>query len=318
MSSSAVLTVIEDRVHRRRERWETHEVHTLPPPEWMNEATIVSRFTRCGLSTKRRFLKDSILISVNSTKETPSALARDYLVASYKRGPMWTAAQHEKIEEEKSAQPLYCKPTTFTDGYYIDARAAYWSVMVRCGWGLNYYPGRWLGITRPPLDFPFTKSKVARNSLVTVGCMNKMQMWSPDKGDWVQYRYGKHANTQLYTLIQDCLNGMASEAVAAGAVYVFGDGCIAPSYKSMRAVVQVMLDWGFVPVLKGKGAGFVNNLGSYRVGGMKTKILDTAKNEHDEIKKLDYHRWLAKRMDWATARAPWHEMSLTPKKEATK
>ncbi len=311
MSTSAVLTIIEDRVHQRRERWDTHEVDMLPPPQWMNETTIVSRYTRCGLSTKRRFLKDSILISVDHTKETPSALARDYLAARYERGPKWTSAQHEKIKEEMSEQPMYCRPTTFTEGYYVDARAAYWSVMLRCGWNLNYFPGRWLGITRPPLDFPFVESKVARNSLVSVGRANRMEMWSPEKGNWVQWRYGKHANTQLFTLIQDCFNGMAAEAVAAGAVYAFGDGYIAPYYKAMRDVVQVIQDWGFVPVIKGKGAGFVNNLGSYRVGGLRTKILDTQTNSHDRIKKLDYHRWLRKRMDWATAlAAPWHELSL--------
>jgi hypothetical protein len=177
-----VLDIIEDRAHKRRERWKTTEVAPLPPPQDLAEPTIVSRFALCGLETHRRYIWNDILVAVNGVFETPSSVARDYLITKYKHGPRWTGAQKEKIRQELGGHPLYVKPTQFEEGFYVDVRAAYWSIMVRCGWDVNYFPGRWLGFTDPPLDFPFSYDKRARNSLVSVARASEVTMWRPSTG----------------------------------------------------------------------------------------------------------------------------------------
>ena len=306
-----VLDRIEERVHNRREQWHTEETPVLPPPQWLDETCIVSRYSRIGLSTRRRYLLERILVSVNGTKDTPSAVARDYITIKYKRGPKWTSAQRDKIREELVDHPMYVKPCTFDEGYYVDIRATYWSVMVRCGWRVQYFPGRFLCKQTPPLDFPFAESKRARNCLVSVARSNQMQMWSPDKGDYKASRGNPRANSQLYCLITDSLHGIACEAVAAGAVYVFADGYIAPDYNTMLKVCEAVKSWGFIAAIKGEGRGYVNNLGSYVVGRLFTKSLSDTAVPYDNLKHLSYHKWLRERMLWTRLRAPWHDKFIT-------
>ena len=306
-----VLDRIEERVHIRRENWHTEETPVLPPFEWMDETCIVSKHTRIDLETKRRYLLDTVLISVNGTKETPGAVARDYLKCKYKHGPKWTASQREKIREELVDSPVYVAPCIFDEGYYIDIRACFWSVMVRCGWQVCYFPGEYLLIDTPPLDFPFAENKRARNCLVTVGRSSQLQLWTPDKGTFEQHKPNYLANTQLYCLIMDCLHGIANEVVAAGAVYVATDGYIAPNYKTMLKVCEIVKSWGFIPLIKGEGEGFVNNLGSYKVGRLYIKHPTNTVSNHGNLKQVRYHKWLRKRMGLSLVEAQWHDTFIT-------
>lgn len=304
-----VFDLMQDKVMRRRERWHTEETPFLPPPEWMNETTIVSRYSRTGLETKRRFLLDNILLRVNDdARETPSAVARDYLICKYKHSPKWTSAQHERVVAELVDQPLYCEPSQFEDGYYIDLAGAYWSVMVRCGWDVDYYPSKWLGVSFPPLDFPYSDNKRARSCLVSVARSTRFNMWSPKDGNYWFTRGNPRANTQLYVLIQDCLNGIACEAIEAGAVYVFGDGYIAPNRSIADKIIQVAQSWGFTPIIKGEGQGLVNALGSYNVGSYHTKGINMEPSTYHKVKQLDYHNWLRGEMGKARSAAdPFHD-----------
>lgn len=303
-----ILNCIEEKVHIRRDEWRTREVELLPPAEWMDEYCIISRYAAIGLETRRRFLWNPILVSVNGTKDTPSALARDYLKIKYERGPKWTRNQRLKVETELSKHPLYCRPATFERGFYIDIASAYWSVMVRCGWNVNYYPGRWLGITIPPLDFPFYKDKRARNSLVSVARSNKMTMYNPEtKRFFTQKRGNPRANSQLYCLITDTLNAIACEVISAGAVYVFTDGYIAPNLETKYRIMQIIRDWGFTPRIKGEGSGRVTALGSYIVGRYHSRELQKQNAPYKSVKKLWYHKWLRDRMAWARSLARWHD-----------
>jgi len=306
---SHVFDLMQDKVRRRREAWHTEETPILPPPEWMNETTIISRYSRTGLETRRRFLLDNILIRVTEdARETPSAIARDYLICKYKCSPKWTSSQRDRIYEELVNQPLYCNPSQYEDGYYIDLAGAYWSVMVRCGWDVNYYPSRWVSPTLPPLDFPYSDNKRARSCLVSVARALQISAWSPERGNFQFSGGNPRSNNQLYTLIQDCLNGIACEAIEAGAVYVFGDGYIAPSWSIAQKIMQITLDWGFTPRIKGEGRGFVNALGSYSIGSYHTKGVNIGDSFYHSVKKLDYHNWLRDRMGWARSRSePYHD-----------
>lgn len=306
MPTEGVMPFLEDRAHGRRDRWQTFETSKLPEPFELNEPTIVSRYTRCGMVTHTRHLLTSVLVSVNGCFETPSAVARDYLMLKYKYGPKWTTAQRERIEAEVTDHPLYCRPTKFKEGAYIDLRAAYWSVMLRAGWDVNYNPGEWLAVQDPPVDFPWYYDKRARNSLVSVARSTQMTVWRPDKGYTIETRPNKRPNSQLYCLIMDVLNAVAFEAVEAGAVYVFADGYISPDPRTTERIIKRVEEWGFGCRIKGIGRGEVYNVGSYRVGDLRTKHA-SAPGEHDSIKRPAYLSWLKDKLQWMTDIAPWHE-----------
>lgn len=303
-----VHDLMTDKAIRRYERWNTEVTEILPPPEWLNEPTIVSRYSRTGLTTKRRYLLEDILVRVNQDiRETPSAVARDYLFAKYKHSPKWTSSQRDRVLSEIVDHPLYCKPTTFDNGAYIDIASAYWSVMVRVGWDCNYYPAKWLGIATPPLDFPYSDNKRARNCLVSVARATKFNMWSPDKGSYFLARGNPRANSQLYCLIQDCLNGIACEVIEAGAVYVFTDGYIAPTPKVAHDIIEIIYSWGFFPRIHAEGDGFVNALGSYTVGNKRTRNIIHEPAPYESVKQLEYHNWLRSKMEWTRSVSPWHD-----------
>ena len=303
-----VYDLMVDKAHRRHKRWKTELTPWLPPAEWMNEATIMSRYSRTGLETKRRFLLDNILVRVtDEIRETPSAVARDYLYAKYKHSPKWTSEQRERLLSELVDHPLYCKPASFKHGAYVDIAGAYWSVMVRVGWNVDYYPARWLGLGTPPLDFPYSDNKRARNCLVSVARSTAFNVWSPNKGMVSMTKPNPRANTQLYVLIQDCLNGIACEAIKAGAVYVFTDGYIAPNEKIANDIIEIIYSWGFYPRIQGEGEGFVTALGSYSVGEKRTKHIAPEPAPYKSVKELDYHSWLRRKMAWSRSKSPWHD-----------
>jgi len=301
-----VLDYIEDRAHARRDRWHTTEVGVLPEPIDLNEATIVSRYARCGIETRRRFIRTDVLVSVNGCFDTPSSVARDYLMLKYRHGPKWTGRQRDVIRAELFGHPLYVKPTKFVEGFYLDAVAAYWSGLVRFGWDVNYYPGKWVGLSDPPLDFPWQYDKLARNSLVSIGMSTKVTMWRPENGYRMETRPNPRPNSQLYCLISDVLNGMACDAIDAGAVYAFTDGYIAPDEPTMHRVAARIREWGFECRIKGAGRGEVTNLGSYRVGTYRSRGSLEAPSEYQSVKHLSYHNWLKDEVQWATDRAVWH------------
>jgi hypothetical protein len=301
-----VLFYLEDRAHRRRDRWHTKEVAVLPEPFELGEPTIVSRYARCGIESRARFIRTDVLVSVNGCFETPSAVARDYLMLKYRYGPKWTSAQRDVVKAEITGTPLYVVPTKFEDGAYIDIKAAYWSVMVRCGWDVNYYPGHWLAFEDPPLDFPWDYDKRARNSLVSVGRATQITMWRPESGFKLETRPNPRPNSQLFCLIMDLLNAIACDAIAEGAVYVFTDGYIAPDMDTARRIIGRIHEWGFDCRIQGQGRGEVTNLGSYRVGHKHSKKISDA-GQHNSVKRLPYYSWLKDRMQFGTDQAPWHD-----------
>lgn len=300
------LSLCEDRAHRRRERWTTIETVDLPEPNELGEPTIVTRYSRCAMESRRRFIRSDVLVSVNGCFEPPSSVARDFLMIRYRHGPKWTADQRAAVLNEISTQPLFVKPCSFEEGFYIDLRAAYWSIMLRVGWDVNYWPGVWLSVQDPPADFPWQYDKRARNSLVSIGRSTTIPVWRPETGYRLEFRPNPRPNSQLFCLIMDVLNGIASEVVDAGAVYVFADGYIAPSWEVAQRIRRIIGEWGFRYRIKGQGRGWTSNLGSYRVGAYHSKgYLQAA--EHNSIKRLSYHSWLKSRMQWATTSAPWHD-----------
>lgn len=291
-----------DRVVQRHENYNVIYSEILPPIDHFDEPTIWTPTTRIGRVSKDRWLLDRGLQFVPdiNVKETASSLARDYLYCKYNGPPPALSGQIERIEAELKPynMPGYSKPGSFPHGYYIDIASAYWSILMLWGWDVDYWPSKWLYQRGPvPIDFPYQHNKVSRNCLVSLAQTSRLKLWSPGKGHHEIAIPNSRINWQIMCLIKDVLNGVASEAVNAGAVYVNTDGYIAPNKKVAKKIKQIILDWGLEYRVKYEGMGWVKNGQSYCVGSKITKVQGQEKHYHD-IKELNYHHWLRRRMAW--------------------
>lgn len=285
----------------RAERFRaTEDVPILPPPEaFPNETVIVGGYTRITMTSRVRYRLDEVLISIDHTKETPSALAKDYLKVIYKKGPVVTSQQGNEIDGRIEAHPLYATPCEFETGSYVDIVSCYWSVMSVVGWDVDYWPGRWISLGRPPFDFPWPTKGPARHCLVSCATSTSMLQWDNARGPHLVKSFNPLLNRSLYLLINDVLNAIAKQAIASGAVYVHTDGFICPDDASTDRVCQVIADWGLTPRIKARGRGFVLDSQSYRVGSMHSKHAGDHPRDEYMVKDVEYWPWLQARLSWA-------------------
>jgi hypothetical protein len=299
---SALLEKIVSRVHARREKWHTFEVKELPlPQDFGDERVIVGGYTRCGLSSRLRFVRADVLMSVDGCNEPPSALAKDYLYIEYGQGPLNKDEQRKTINATISPQPLYSNPCEFEHGVYIDIKSCYWTVLHIIGWSVDYYPGKWIGAGMKPQSFPWPEHKIARHCLVSVAASDELPMWSPEREMYTQHIFNKIGNKGLYCLINDVLNAIAGEAIKMGAVYVHTDGYIAPGEKVARRIEQMIADWGLHATRKAQGRGFVTNTQAYRVGPMVSHAVVLDPTETRTVRDVPYRGWLQQRFAKAAA-----------------
>jgi hypothetical protein len=255
---------------RRARSWKNIELRSLPDPYGLHEAAILGTYSYALLTSRVRLLIKSSLIELDEEhREPPPVIARDYLRAKYKRGPINKKNQIEAIEDGTKPVPIFAAPGKFTEGYYIDIKSAYWSIMKIVGWNPDYYPGKWIAPGEPPSDFPFPEHKIARNCLVSAGVPGKMLQYKPT-GQFYEVGGGSPLkNPGLFRLISDVLNSIAHTARREyGALYVNNDGFIAPSHKSAAQIVQLIKNWGLTPTIKAEGPGAVRSAGAYQVGKM--------------------------------------------------
>ena len=305
---SEILNKIIERARRRAENWSPSIVKKLPDPYTLQEVTIIGSFSYTMQSSRRRLLLERDLITLDQDhRETPPAIARDYLYSVFKRGPRVKKAQRETNTDGLRPAPNYALPCAFPEGYYIDIHAAYWEIMKIAGWNVDYWPGKWFTPGQVPEDFPFPENKIARNCLVSAGTVRPMLRYIPDKRpdpfDDKLSPGNPLANTGLIRLITDLLNAIAGQAVDLGAVYVNNDGYIVKSHKAAADVCQLIFDYGLTPQIKGEGPGEVKSSGAYKVGAMTSApyLARTESREVNAIQRPRYTRWLRDRFSfWAS------------------
>lgn len=305
-----ILHAMIDRATERATKWKGVKVKDLPDPLQLKERTILGSYSYTMQVHRIRLLRQSCLITLTEgLQETPSSIARDYLVLSYKRSPRITHDQAVSIgayddpEEEDMRKrqlkpfPLYAEPGKFEHGFYIDIKSTYWAIMQVAGWNVDYYPGEWIAGGRPPKDFPFPDHKQARSCLVSVARPGKMLCYEP-VGKFPEIKGGSPViNLSISKLISDVLNSIAEEAVKMGALYANTDGYVMPNEKSAAYCAQMIRDWGLDPRIKGEGRGSVRGVGSYKVGELVSEPfrMKSVIESHRGIYAPEYKKWLQTR-----------------------
>lgn len=292
---STILSLLTDRALERVSQWTPTFLAEAPDVLTLEETALLGSHSYCLPGSRRRLIWNTIVLE-GEVKETPSAIARDYLTLEYKRGPIGSKGQ-TSVTSLIPAVPNVALPAEYSHGVYIDIKSCYWSIMQVIGWNVDYFPGRWLSPGRPPENFPFLSHKVARNCLVSAGRLGVVSRYIPH-GQIDEIKIGNRlANTQLPRLISDVLNSIASQAVELGAIYCNNDGFIAPDLKIAKNIIQIIFDWGLTPTIKGEGAGSVKSSGAYRTGPYKSLPWEM-RQDKQAIKILfppPYRKWLQDR-----------------------
>lgn len=201
--------------------------------------------------------------------QTPSEVARDYLLAKYQYPRRASKRQVESIHLPRS-QAMYCVRGKLERAVYLDVRAAYFSIMQIVGCTPDYFPGRFLGAGDPPSDFPCPDHKIARNCLVSVGTSNTMQTWTGYGLD-LKKSWNSVYNMGLWALVQDVLHGVAADLIEkAGAIYFNVDGAIIPEV-ALNTGIDILRAWGLEGKVKHKGRAEVFGIGRYKVGRFRTR-----------------------------------------------
>lgn len=296
-----VIDVLRNRAMRRRERYCTHIVSTLPTREEINEKHIDGTLTKTTQESDRRYILAAPSIDLgDGIRESPTAIARDYLtIGKFKAGRMRGTAgdRIETLMHRSPAFPSFAEPTVSDDGYYIDIHHAFWTLMLIAGWSVRYDPGRTLTRGRPPDDFPFSEISLARNCLVSVSISRGFSAISPP--DWSRQQisgFNPLLNTALNVFIRDVLHALAYDTRRVGAVYAQTDGYIAPNFRVARDVAGVIDDYGLSYSVKARGPMRVVTTATYTVGPVATKTMALRTYAHSGgagIIEPDHRRWLA-------------------------
>lgn len=290
-----ILDGLIEKSQERADKFTPVYLQNQPDVMTLGEIALLGSHSYCLSSSKKRIIWNTVALS-DDTKETPSAVARDYLTIEYKQGPRISKGQ-STVTSLIPPMPNVAKPQSFEHGVYIDIKSCYWSIMGIIGWNVDYFPGRWLSPGRPPENFPFPNHKVARNCLISTGRLGVVSRYIPN-GKFDEIKIGNRlANTQLTRLISDVLNSIASQAVDAGAVYCNTDGFIAPDLKIAGKIIEIITDWGLVATVKGEGKGGVRSAGAYRTGSYKSMPYDVRKDSVpvSTLFPPPYRAWLQKR-----------------------
>jgi hypothetical protein len=299
------IEALEAHALERRERFQTVELEKLDHHCVYDEPWYPGTYSHTLPGSKVRYLSLPEALPVGDVVETPTAIARDYLRATYGHGPGLRGIARDRIPrwiKRQPAFPLLAKPCAFEDGSYLDIYHCFWSIMLTIGWNPAYVPGEYLFAGSAPSDFPFPEHAVARDALVSCSLHNEMiQLFPPRPRAEKQFRFNPILNETLSVLIRDVLHALAWQAYRAGAVYWHTDGCVAPDQEAAGRIKRLIEDWGLTWHEDGRGPGFVRGVGAYSVGGKTTTRIAQAEHSFRRLRHLDYADWLQKHFSFFAA-----------------
>ncbi len=292
-----------ERRNRYKQVIEVKSAFEWPRASDLTEPAILGTYSIATLKTKTRYMLAPGCLKIaryGTDIETATSLARDYLREMY-RQPRITHSQAELTKNQY--MPLYARPSYYNNGYYIDIKSAWWSILLLAGWDVDYWPGILLAPGRPPIDFPYPLHKLARSALVSVAQSTTIDITIPGQLTRTQKpAYNRLLNWPLYALIAHVLGAIAIQAINAGAIYVNSDGYIAPNEESAEKILNIINQWGLKSTVKHEGKGWVLGPGCYRVGSYRTKRNMPPSTIRNISINPDYVTWLKGRWSWIANR----------------
>lgn len=224
---------------------------------------------------KVRMLQRETAVRLGDTWASPADLAKEYLSIKYEG--------QKRRTDKKSYQKCFCPRhkgiplmarQSFGNLVYVDLKAAYWNILRTVGWDVDYMPGGAVGVRSENEDFPFDDHKLARNILVSIGLPKSNTIWT---GSELRTTRAKNPlyNGILWCFVQDVLNGVASDMLAVGALYVHTDGYIFRE-RDEKWAREVVGEWGLEAGTKYRGYGEVYGVSNYWIQGKATR----RKREH--------------------------------------
>lgn len=268
---SRMLANMADRQNERLKKVKTNVVSHWFPITELTKPAVIGTYSISGMVEKKKWIHRQYVRSIGSSHYcTPGDIARDYLILKYpKRNMRITTRQYQDIMQVNRTPPLFCQPVQLENAHYVDIRSAYWTITKLGGWDVDYSPGRFMCVRSDNSDFPYFFDKLARNTLVTAGLLSPLRVWTGSSVE-IKSKPGNLANRVLWAFVMDVLNGVAYDAVRAGAVYCFTDGYIVPDSK-LQSVLAAIESWGLPVSIKHSGKADVRMVASYRVGKHRTR-----------------------------------------------
>lgn len=268
----------------------TKVVDTFTPPEG-DDVVILGTYSRTWKNKKYREVLKKKTIDFLGWVDSPTAIARDYLVYCYERRP---AKKEQRDILKNKRMPLYVYPCVMRDCVYLDIKSAWWAITCGVGWNVEYNPSRWVGRGQEPDDFPIPENKVARSSCVTVGRGGPLAIWKAGKIVY-QRMYNNLENYHLWGIIADTLHAIATVAIESYECrYVNTDGFIIPT-RHLEPLTEYINSWGLVARVKAHGVGVIGGAGAYRVGDHVT-LRDMTFHHMDNIDRTIDREWLRQRV----------------------
>lgn len=275
----------------RQALYKTVYVDRWPKLFDMQETVMLGSFSWLGMSTKTRWLYRPTSVVIGDKLATPGDIARDYISLKYPKRLRATTKQY-RLVMEKRHHPLFAEPSSHEESLYIDLRKAYWTILQAVGYDVDYCPGKWLAAGQTMEDFPFYGDKLVRNCLVSAGMLAGKRIWKADEKKLIVTKENSsRPNMVLWALVQDVLNGIAYDAVNAGAFYVHTDGYITPAPMAY-AVIEAIEAWGFPWGVKHNGKSVIYGPGCYDIGEHRHKQKVVRSTAVNAIRVPDRIDWL--------------------------
>lgn len=286
----------------RSEKWNQIIVDQFPRLSELTEDVYIGSFSWFGKTTKTRWIYAPTMVNVGGYIATPGDIARDYVTIKYTQRRRVTTSQYHKIMAHRH-HPLHAEVGWNNSAVYIDLKSAYWQIIKIVGWDTDYNPGYWLGVGSEMTDFPFSGNKLARNCLVTIGLngMSKIWRWKEKKIE-TEKSGNENPNNVLWALVQDVLNGVASDCIKAGAKYVHTDGYICAKEDEL-SVRSSIARWGLVSSVKSEGLAHIYGTGSYDIGSHIAQQRGSFSKGGSSVYEPDRIDWLRDKINhWSQRR----------------
>lgn len=276
-----MLAQMEANETERLDGWTVELIDRFPSIYDIDERAILGSFSWTLMKSRRKLIIAKEAVMLGRMYVTPADIARAYLRVKFpNRKPRMTGFQAREFVDFRSQPPLYCTPCNISDALYIDLKSAYWNIVQAIGWDVEYLPSRFMGAGKPASDFPFAWHKMARNCLVSCVMPSSMTVWT---GTRLVNQKGRNPflNLMLWGAVCDVLNGIAVDAIKAGAVYVYTDGYIVPSNR-YEDVFEAISRWGFPFGIKHSGKCEVLAPACYKFPDKRTKTFGAGRPIHYE------------------------------------